>query len=35
MINFIKMIMLTRQQRQKLVKNLFKFHRINERKRIF
>ena len=35
MINFVKMITLTRQQRQKLIKNFFKFHRINERKRIF
>ena len=35
MINFIKMIALARQQRQKLIKNLFKFHRINERKKVF
>ena len=34
MIDFIKMIALTRQQRQKLVKNLFKSHRINERTKV-
>ena len=34
MINFIKMIALTRQQRQELVKNFSKLHRINERKKV-
>ena len=34
MINFIKMIMLAQQQRQELVKNFLKSHRINERKRV-